>query len=77
MGFRCDFPPVPGPWTVPKGGSIQLFDRATNGEPGIELTVDPYITELDAEVRFTDDSGVPRSVTATASIDGRGSTRGP
>ena len=68
-GARDVYSPVVGPWELPAGGTIRLFEPGTGNTPTLLLGHSEGSFELSAEIVFVDDSGVGRTATGSVLFD--------
>jgi hypothetical protein len=68
MGINGRVPPSFGSWKVPAGGSIDLFDEWSYGEPGFYLSSSRKTDRVMVTLSYVDAAGRPGDVTATALV---------
>jgi hypothetical protein len=76
-GINGRVPPSFGPWTVPAGGSIRLFDEWGYDEPAFGLSSSRRTDRVMVTLSYVDAAGRPGDVTAIAQVSSDGRPAAP
>lgn len=72
VGIHGRVPPTRGTWHVPAGGTIDVFDEWSYGEPELYLTSSQQTDRVMVTLSYVDEHGRPGDVTATAQVTDNG-----